>query len=597
LTDGVIGGNNWLGGGYLGWLDPGYMIEDQGVDSAVPQPQLTFDFGNTQVVDSVTIHYMVDYPTNTLRANLHAPDSMTIMFSTSGPAGTFGGNLIETGFNDSPESDGNPGGGQPRSLTMDLGGVQANAIRLDFRTDAEWMFLSEVVFNTLVEVTNPPPAITNTLISATAALDTAAGWNAAAGPGLLTDGVIGGNEWINSGQYLGWSDPGYVANPPDSGTDSGVPQPQLTFNLGESFFVDTVTIHYIVDYPAGTLRANLRAPDSMAVTLSTTGPGGSFAGNLVAANFDDSPENNAATGVGQARSLTLELGGAPANAIRLDFRTDGEWLFLSEVVFRGKAVTNVPTRIAATAILDTAPGWNPSAGAGLLTDGTIGGNNWISSGYLGWSDPGYIATPPDSGTDSGVPQPQLTFDLGRKHFVDSITLHYMVDYPAGTLRANLHAPDSMTVMFSASGPTGPFGGNLVEAAFDDGPEENAIAGWGQARTLTMDLGNTAANALRLDFRTDAEWLFLSEVIIKGTAVPEARSVASVGAGKITISFETLPGLWYRVVRTDTLPAVDWTEVLPGWQQGTGLPMQVVDEINAPGRPRGFYQVEISPVQP
>ncbi|HWI56054.1 MAG TPA: hypothetical protein VNZ22_02420, partial [Bacillota bacterium] len=455
LTDGVIGGNNWLGGGYLGWSDPGYVATppDSGVDSAVPQPQLTFDFGATQRVDSVTIHYMVDYPGGTLRANVRAPDSLTVMFGLSGPNGAFGGNLAATGFNDGPESDAAAGGGEARSLTIDLGGTLANAMRLDFRTDGEWLMLSEVTFNTLVEATNPPP-VTNILISATATLDTAPGWNAAAGPGLLTDGAIGGNEWIASGQYLGWSDARYA--PVDGGTDAGLPQPQLTFDLAANFFVDNVTIHYLVDYPAGTFRANLRAPDSMALKLSTGGPAGPFSGSVVAASFDDSPENNATAGWGEARSLTVELGGAPANAVRLDFLTDGEWLFLSEVVIRGRAITNAPTPIRATVILDTAPGFNAAAGAASLTNGVFGNHEWLSSGqYLGWSDAGYVPTPPDSGVDSGLPQPQLTFDFGGRYWVNSVTVHYMVDFPPDTLRANIRGPDSMTAMFSLGGSAGP----------------------------------------------------------------------------------------------------------------------------------------------
>ena len=83
--------------------------------------------------------------------------------------------------------------------------------------------------------------------------------------------------------------------------------------------------------------------------------------------------------------------------------------------------------------------------------------------YLGWSDSGYVAT--DGGTDSGVPQPQLTFDLGGNYYVDTVTIHYMVDYPAGTLRANLHAPDSMTATFSASGLNGPFDRSIVTTSF------------------------------------------------------------------------------------------------------------------------------------
>src|SRR6185503_15483694 len=128
---------------------------------------------------------------------LRAPDSMTAMFSVSGPSGPFGGDLVETGFDDGPEANPGPGGGQARSLTMSLGGTSANAMRLDFRTDGEWLFLSEVTFQVLAEMTNSPPPITNVLIHATAILDTPPGFNAGAGAGLLTDEVIGGNNWLS----------------------------------------------------------------------------------------------------------------------------------------------------------------------------------------------------------------------------------------------------------------------------------------------------------------------------------------------------------------------------------------------------------------
>ncbi len=594
LTDQVIGGNNWLSPMlYLGWQDPGYVPTDGGADSGVPQPQLTFDLGGTYFVDSVTAHYNVDYPAGTLRANLRAPDSMTATFSASGTSGPFGGNIIETAFDDSPESDTTPGGGQARSLTLNLDLISANAVRLDFRTDGEWLFLSEVIIQVLTEITNTPPLITNELIQATATLDTSPGFNGGAGAGLLTDEVIGGNNWLSAPvQYLGWADAGYV--PTDGGVDSGVAQPQLTFDLGGNYFVDTITIHYIVDYPSGTLRANLRAPDSMTATFSASGASGPFDRNVVVTAFDDSAESDANPGGGQARSLTVSLGSVPANAIRLDFRTDGEWLFLSEVIFRGKPITNGPVAIPATAILDTAPAFNAGAGAGLLSDRVIGDHNWLSTPwqYLGWQDPGYI--PSDAGVDSGVPQPQLTFNLGGRYWVNSVTVHYNVDYPAGSLRANLRAPDSMTATFSASGPTGPFGGNVIEAGFDDSPESDPTAGGGQARSLTLDLGGTVANAMRLDFRTDGEWLFLSEVIFHGTAVPPTSLVASRTGTSIRIRFDTVAGLWYRVVRADSLPAVAWAEVA-GWRQGLGLPMEV--GVNGGTPAQGFFRVEISPSQP
>jgi hypothetical protein len=259
-------------------------------------------------------------------------------------------------------------------------------------------------------------------------------------------------------------------------------------------------------------------------------------------------------------------------------------------------ITNVPGPIPATSIFDTPPSFNGGAGPGLLTDGVVGGNNWLSDPwqYIGWQDAGYV--PSDGGTDSGVAQPQLTFDLARSYWLDSVRVHYNVDYPPGSLRANLRAPDLMTAQFSASGPTGPFGGNLIETGFDDSPESDPTGGGGAARSVTTSLGGTVANAMRLDFRTDGEWLFLSEVTFLGTAVPSPNPVASlIGNASVRIRFDTVAGLWYRVVRADTLPAATWTEVGPGWKQGLGLPAEVVVDASSP--PQGYFRVEILPSQP
>jgi hypothetical protein len=107
--------------------------------------------------------------------------------------------------------------------------------------------------------------------------------------------------------------------------------------------------------------------------------------------------------------------------------------------------------------------------------------------------------------------------------------------------------------------------------------------------------------MRLDFRTDGEWLFLSEVTFHGTAVPDPKPVASLtvsgGSASIRIKFDTVAGLWYRVERADTLPAANWTEVDPGWRQGLGLPMEVIADASGAGHQQGYFRIEISPVKP
>jgi hypothetical protein len=184
-----------------------------------------------------------------------------------------------------------------------------------------------------------------------------------------------------------------------------------------------------------------------------------------------------------------------------------------------------------TATLNTPANFNGAGGPGVLTDGVVGGNDWLNVPvfqYLGWQDPGYVVV--DSGTDSAVAQPLITFGFGNLYTLDSLTIHYMVDYPPGTLFANVRAPDEVTVSFGLGGVAGTFGGAFLETGFDDSPEGNGAPGGGQARQLTIDLGGTTANALQLDFRNNGEWTFLSEVSFQGAVVPEPGTMALMGLG-------------------------------------------------------------------
>ncbi len=187
-------------------------------------------------------------------------------------------------------------------------------------------------------------------------------------------------------------------------------------------------------------------------------------------------------------------------------------------------------QIGATAILNTTPDFNADAGAGLLTDGVIGGDDWLTTPwrYLGWKDANFVQG--DGGFDTGVTQPQLTFDLGGSYYVNSVTINYMVDYPEGFLYQNVRAPDSMTATFSASGTSGLFGGSMVTTSFDDSYDAQLTPGVGVARSLTMDLGGANANAVRLDFLSNGEWTFLSEITFEGTVVPEPTTFALLASG-------------------------------------------------------------------
>jgi hypothetical protein len=182
------------------------------------------------------------------------------------------------------------------------------------------------------------------LAGVTVASGTPVGFNAAIGLGALTNGVVDDDDWLTEPRtILGWLDAGWNLNPAIS-VDTTVSQPLLTFNLGGTYAVHSVTVHYTIDHLAGDDTRNLRAPDVMTATFSAAGVGGPFANPVTELGWDDSDlGDGTAVGVGDARSLTTNLGGVAANAVRLDFRTNAEWLFISEITFDGSVVPEPAT--------------------------------------------------------------------------------------------------------------------------------------------------------------------------------------------------------------------------------------------------------------
>lgn len=157
---------------------------------------------------------------------------------------------------------------------------------------------------------------------------------------LLTDGNLGTNDWRSG--YVGSQEPTAEGN-------SGRLQPRVSFDLGANYNLRSATITYMVDQSAG-----IYAPDSVAVSVSTTGLDGTYGGTVVSTAFDDSPDGNPTTYFGAVRTLTVDLGGVSADAVRLDFLNDGQWTFLSEVSF-----------VASSANV----GWR---GDGAAADATVG---------------------------------------------------------------------------------------------------------------------------------------------------------------------------------------------------------------------------------
>ena len=142
----------------------------------------------------------------------------------------------------------------------------------------------------------------------------------------------------------------------------------------------------------------------------------------------------------------------------------------------------------------------------LLTDGNLGTTDW-RSGYVGSQEP-------NSQGDSGRLQPRVSFDLGATYSLRSVTITYMVDQSAG-----IFAPDSVAVSVSTTGLNGTYGGTVVSTAFDDSPDGNPTTYFGAVRTLTVDLGGAAADAVRLDFLNDRSMDVFERSVVRRVVVP------------------------------------------------------------------------------
>ncbi|HOD82340.1 MAG TPA: PEP-CTERM sorting domain-containing protein [Phycisphaerae bacterium] len=124
----------------------------------------------------------------------------------------------------------------------------------------------------------------------------------------------------------------------------------------------------------------------------------------------------------------------------------------------------------------------------------------------------------DAGPDDGLAQPQITFDLGSVHMLDSIWVDYLIRHASG-----IWAPDSVLLTFSVDGQT--FGSPLTFADFNDFDPNNNTT---YLRRAIIDLDNVSAQYVRMNFLNDHEWTFLTEV--QFVAVPEPASLALLAMG-------------------------------------------------------------------
>ena len=147
---------------------------------------------------------------------------------------------------------------------------------------------------------------------------------------------------------------------------------------------------------------------------------------------------------------------------------------------------------------------NPPAGCCLFNNGT----------YAGFRNDGA----------GGAPQPKIDVDLGGAFNLNSFTLHYLVED-----RPSIYAPQPIKntagdILFNGLTVSGSTDGeNFTPLGFYNdfvpvfGPDGDFGSGAAEIRTATIDLTGATASHLSIDIRTPWSWIFLSEIVVDGTA--------------------------------------------------------------------------------
>ncbi len=136
----------------------------------------------------------------------------------------------------------------------------------------------------------------------------------------------------------------------------------------------------------------------------------------------------------------------------------------------------------------------PDAGTAELTDGQLPASQaFQDAAWVGYQD-----VAPDDGTS----HPQVTFDFGSSHYVESIDVTYL--HSTSQAGGSITAPELVRV--SISGDNATYSAPVVfSSEFDS-------SGGDQVRVATLDVtGLPEARYYRLDFRNTSQWAFLAEV--------------------------------------------------------------------------------------
>ena len=136
----------------------------------------------------------------------------------------------------------------------------------------------------------------------------------------------------------------------------------------------------------------------------------------------------------------------------------------------------------------------PDAGTAELTDGQLPASQaFQDAAWVGYQD-----VAPDDGTS----HPQVTFDFGSSHYVESIDVTYL--HSTSQAGGSITAPELVRVSISGDNET--YSAPVVfSSEFDS-------SGGDQVRVATLDVtGLPEARYYRLDFRNTSQWAFLAEV--------------------------------------------------------------------------------------
>lgn len=148
----------------------------------------------------------------------------------------------------------------------------------------------------------------------------------------LTDNLGMASDYVPAANFWTAGQEGTIYQEDNANIQSGQPQPSLTFDLGEDFYLSEIVVHY------GVLTGSAVMPPTAVEISVDSVPVGVFGG------FDSS---NNTSSFGDIRSNAIDLAELPGQIVDMRFlgsvstnprAGDVAWLGLTEITFQGRAV-------------------------------------------------------------------------------------------------------------------------------------------------------------------------------------------------------------------------------------------------------------------